>query len=116
MKGQWYSTVDGSDTKSGDLEFPWLLDKIGWRPLGKRGWKIVAYVWLSSGFLALAGSAFQARQLLATNMLPSLESAVNASVDRQCVLSGLKSRPFQTVRSGIRRAIFLPRAALPILT
>ena len=61
--------------------FCWQLDKIGIQPLGKRGWKIADYVWLSAGSIALVATAFQARQLLATNMLNQLDAIVGSSVD-----------------------------------
>jgi hypothetical protein len=63
------------------LVFPWPMNRIGWNPLGKRGWKIVDYIWLSVGAIALVGSAFQARQILANSMLPSLESLVGNAND-----------------------------------
>lgn len=63
------------------LVFVWPLDRIGLKPLGKWGSKIVDYVWLLSGSTALAATAFQARQMLSTDMLRSLESLVNSSVD-----------------------------------
>jgi hypothetical protein len=63
------------------LVFVWPLNKFGWKPLGKYGWKIVDYVWLLSGSIALVATVFQARQVLATSMLPALESIVSSSVD-----------------------------------
>lgn len=63
------------------LVFPWPLSKMGWKPLGKRGWKIVDYIWLSAGSIALVATAFQARQILATNMIRSIESLFGESVD-----------------------------------
>jgi hypothetical protein len=67
--------------------FHWILvyvrplDKLKLKPLGKRGWKIVDYIWVSAGAIAISGTLFQARQLLATGMLHQLEPMVESSVD-----------------------------------
>ena len=42
-----------------------------WLKIGKRGWKIVDYIWLSLAALGIFGTAGQARQLVATNTVAS---------------------------------------------
>jgi hypothetical protein len=63
------------------LVYPWPLDRIGWKPLQKRGWKIVDYVWLVAGSIALVGTTFTARQILSNHMLPALESDISKMND-----------------------------------
>jgi hypothetical protein len=52
------------------------LARIGFRPLGKRGWKLVDYIWLGAASLALIGTIAQARMNYAKELHSSLETLV----------------------------------------
>jgi len=90
------------------LVFCWPINKLGWTPLSKRGWKIVDYIWLVVGSIALTGTVFQARQVLAMGMLPTLESFVSISVDEAKYYSSPKFYEWLLCRSFVRSAFSPP--------
>jgi hypothetical protein len=90
------------------LVFCWLINRLGWSPLSKRGWKIVDYIWLLVGSLALTGTLFQARQVLATSMLPNLESFVSVSTDEAKYYSSPKFYEGLICRAFVRSAFSPP--------
>jgi hypothetical protein len=84
------------------------MNKFGWTPLGKRGWKIVDYVWLIAGSIALTGTVFQTRQVVATSMLPTLESFVSISNDDAKYYSSPKFYDGLICRTFVRSAFSPP--------